>query len=331
MLRNVAFFIILLILFFPISEKAIAVEAPPAVNEDLSVGQAAALTTYLFQSGKFKVNDRILIEKLKLKIEERLDRDGTNPTLWFLKGRLSALLHGLHVRDMQKKHFSRAQIRNDKEYIKLRNESVEAYTRALDLDSNADAPMHLNLQMLGSISMDVFSDADMRVTANRKKLTRIKQHPEEHTTDIEDWEFKTYGNIVTAYVDEKRYDEALSVLEEMKEKFSYPRSLKEINVAVKRIKERKAAAMQKANTAVNDQAAKSKPQQTRKEDKPQNQKVMPAPVQAPQKQAKPIPGSKTKPSDAGKSLPMFAKIVIIFAIMAVVILCIFIYFRHKRK
>jgi pentatricopeptide repeat protein len=321
--------IILLLLLSAVNSQA--VDRPPLVSDKLKVEEATNLSKYLSITAKFKVGDYKIIKDLEADIDKRLAKDSTNPVLWFFKARISALLLSLRNRQMEQNNTTREQRLNDSEYLKYKDESIEGYKRALQLDDRDDVSMHLNVTMLGSIDRYVFSDADMQVKASRKIIGRVKKHPEERTTDIEDWEFKTYGNIVTAYVDEKRYDEALSVLEEMKEKFPYPQSLKEINVAVKRIKERKAAAMQKANTAVNDQAAKSKPQQTRKEDRSQSQKVMPAPFQAPQKLLKPIPMPKVQPSDAGKPPSLSAKIVIILAIMAVVMLGIFLYFRQKRK
>jgi pentatricopeptide repeat protein len=253
--RNYILIMTLISLLF--AGNMLAAEQPPQLSEKLDMEEAAALADYLYRTVKFKVNDRQTIEALEVDIEKQLAKDDANPVLWFFKGRISALLLSLRNREMKQNNTTPEQRLGDSEYLSYKKNSIEAYNRALELDERPNAAMHLNVTMLGSISIYVFSDADMRVEANRRKLERVKKHPEEHPPR-EDWEFKTYGNIVTAYVDEKRYDEALSVLEEMKEKFPYPQSLKEINVAVKRIKERKAAAMQKANTAVNDQAAKSK-------------------------------------------------------------------------
>jgi pentatricopeptide repeat protein len=320
--------VILLLLALISTSYVFAGEKMPILDGKISAEQAAVLAKHLSITSKFNISDRQAIKELDADIDKRLLADNSNPVLWFFKGKTRALLHYFRHLEMKQSNMTREQMLNDVEFAELKGKAVESYKHALNLDSQTNVPMKLNVIMLANIDRYVFSDADMQVEASRKMLARVKEHPEEHPP-TEDWDFQIYGNIVTSYVDEKRYDEALAVLEEMKEVFPYPTTLKEIEDAIKRTKGRRAKAMQEAKAVEKNQVAESKPQRVQKAaDKPLSRKVIPEP---PKKQLKKISDPKPLKSDTNKAPLISAKLVIATAIMAVVILCVFIYFRRKKQ
>jgi pentatricopeptide repeat protein len=328
MLKKMINYAIVMALLFLFAESVLAVDSPPPLGEKLDMEQAAVLAKFMFMTSKFQVDDRPIVEELATDIEMRLNENGTNPVLWFFKGRISALLLSLRHSEMKQGNTTREQRLSDPEYLNYKDKSIEAFHHALELDDRFDAPMHLNVTMLGSIDMYVFSDADMQVKANRKILERVKKHSEERPPK-ENFEFKIYGNIVTSYIDEKRYDEALAVLEEMKKEFPYPITLKEIEDAIKRTEDRKAKAMQEAKVEEHNKVAIDKPRQINTVDKAQSQKVTKE-TKMVQQRLKIISEPKPQPSDSNKAL-ISSKLVITIVITAVVILGTFIYFRRRKQ
>ena len=322
---------ILILLAVSSVSSVFADEQLPVLDQKISAKQAAALAKYLSRTSKFKIDDRPIIKELDADIDKRLSADNSNPVLWFFEGKTTALLHYFRHLEMKQNNMTREQMLNDVEFTELTGKAVDAYKHALKLDSHTDAPMKLNLIMLANIDRYVFSDADMQVEASRKMLARVKEYPEEHPP-MENWEFQIYGNIVTSYVDEKRYDEALEVLEEMKDEFPYPTTLKEIEDAIKRTENRKAKAIQETKAVEDNKIAESNAQQLEKADKPQTQKeVIPAPAKSPQKQPEPISEPKPQSSDASKPSLILPKLITAIAIIAVVILGASIYLRLRRQ
>ena len=71
--------------------------------------------------------------------------------------------------------------------------------------------------------VEILNELPESLACHRDAVIYPLLHPEEHPP-VERYEFRKYTSIVRAYVDEKRYDEALSILDEMKEKFPYQKT-----------------------------------------------------------------------------------------------------------
>ena len=203
------------------------------------------------------------LEGLRSQVDTQLEANPLDPVLWFLRGAITRRMLRQYNIEMDQMGLSREEALADKNYITLRDESVASYQKALEVDGRDDAARHLGALMLGIIESDVFSDTDMRVTSARRKIERWKTDKEFHER-IEDgipWdlEFHMYGRIVTAYVDEKRYDEALGVIDEMQERFgSHEPWAKEIEIGRERITRDKASLERQEEAPTTKEAQKPK-------------------------------------------------------------------------
>ena len=190
------------------------------------------LANEMFNSSNRVTSDKDNLILLENNLQSRIKSDSNNPALYFLLGRVK---YGfLSKRADEIKHLAREEllkdepsereltkneirvltrkmILNDKEWNRLKNEVTEFYEKALELDDKG-YQIQLTGEMLGIIDASIFSNSDMRVKALRKELNRP-------WGESESFEYNTYSRIVTAYIDEKRYDEALSVINEIEEKF----------------------------------------------------------------------------------------------------------------
>lgn len=310
------------------SKSAIAINPPPEESQNITVEYANELVEYLMQSG-FDSQDLPDLKRIDSEINKWLSEDKNNPVVYTIKGRLLMRYLSVWHKEMKRKQYTREQRQNDPRYNQLKNDANIAFEKALNLDENENVSMHLTIKMLDAITIHVLTSADNKVTALRRSMERVKKFPEERPPGIDGFESYSYRHMVRAYMDEKRYDEALSILEEMKEKFTNPKSLKKFNEAIVRIEDRKAKAMQQAKALEDNQVAESKPQQVQKvADKPQTQKMIPEP---PKKQAKMISEPKPQQSDTNKAPLISLKLVLSIAIMAAVTLGAFIYFRRKKQ
>ena len=163
------------------------------------------------------------LKRLEANLLARIKSDPENPYLYALRGRVK---HGfLSSRVKEIRHLGREFLLSDEIYIQLKNETRDNYQKALLLDDQG-YEHQLSGKILAIIDGDFISNSDMKIKALRKQLNRP-------WGESEYFEYSTYSHIVTAYMDEKRYDEALSVIDEIAAKF--PSMQSEIDAGRQRI------------------------------------------------------------------------------------------------
>jgi len=106
---------------------------------------------------------------------------------------------------------------NSSESQVLIKECSSYYRKALDLDDNPDAPDHLTGLMLSNIGTDVLGDPAIKARALEKAAALA--HAGKDGTGNEMFEWNTYEARVGIYVDEKDYENALKIVNEMIARF----------------------------------------------------------------------------------------------------------------
>ncbi len=170
------------------------------------------------------------IESIRVELEKIIASNSTRPKLKIIMGGLYSVEAGIIVSELKQKGIALDKIRKDANYVNVIKKLNENYKAALELDH-------------GSLLLDdfrlingVITSADIRVSSLRKMIELWndgKRFEDLGNDPVIDFDYKSYFKIVTAYVDEKRYDEALSVINEIEEKF--PSMKSEINSGRHRI------------------------------------------------------------------------------------------------
>ncbi len=199
---------------------------PPLMDQETSAEWVSSLTVYLYRASKFKLSDRPEMEQWAKNLDARLTTDELNPALWFLKARIDRLFLTMRARKI--KHLPRDEYFNDPEFKRLKESSIAMYQKALQLDANEKAPMHLDYLMLDTIAMDVFAPADMQIESLKRAMTA------ENQPIVDDSEYYQYSHLLAAYYDAGRQQDAMNLLKEMESKADkrFPHKKKEITDAI---------------------------------------------------------------------------------------------------
>jgi len=177
----------------------------------------------------------------KNQTEGLLNAQPDNSVYWYFNARLINMeLSIYYFENKDKKFLERNDYYTDEHRVAQRELMYSSYKKSLDLNAKAEPNNQLTYKMLDNIAFDLGAPYQTRVQALRKILMipedQVPEHPDGHV--VEDREYLTYKSIVGAYLDGKDFDGALSVLDEMQQK--YPRIQNKIEQARSDILSRKA-------------------------------------------------------------------------------------------
>lgn len=190
-------------------------------------------------------------------IQQVINDNPSRPRLRIILGRFYGYKAGVIVREARAKGIKVGEKITDPAYVNAVDGKSKSYEDALMLDN-------------GSLSFDDYEiinyptlDSDIRVAASRKQLKLIdkgiwppKDIETDHPEVLANYDYTLYERIVTAYIDENRFDEALAVINnEMAERF--PRKQKEIKEGVTNIQQRKERYLQEMAQKSEDSKKKS--------------------------------------------------------------------------
>jgi len=254
------------------------------------------------------------------KIQHVIDDNPSRPRLRILLGRFYGYKAGVIVREAREKGIKVGEKITDPTYVDSVDGKFKSYEDALMLDNGSlsfDDYEIINYPTLGS---------DIRIATSRKQLKLIDEGvwpPKDIETDhpevLANYDYTLYERIVTAYIDENRFDEALAVINnEMVERFPYKQ--KEIKEGVVNIEQRKERYLQE----MTESEQQEEPTQTPEPQKPTAAK---APTeQPPADKAEPTPQQPVPEQSTDNS-----RLILIGLVLAIVILAGFMLVRRPKK
>lgn len=195
-------------------------------------------------------------QKIIIEFNETLTQNSERPKLWVILGQLHGYEAGFIVEELKKSGVSLEEIRKNSEYLEALEKVNESFKEALELNSG-----ELTLNDLMRINT-VITKADIKI-ASLKEMLRLYGEGQDFENmggdPVTNFEYNTHAKMVTAYIDEKRYEEALSVIDEIEKKFPYMNS--EIELGRKQITGYIQAAV---DSSQQDQENKTKPTKPKK-------------------------------------------------------------------
>lgn len=208
-----------------------------------------------------------IIEELKMVVEKNPDR----PRLRIILGRFYGYKAGVMVREAREKGVKPGEKIDDPDYMDSIVAKEKNYKKALALDE-------------GSLSFDEYEiinyptiDSDTKVEVSRRQLKLFDEGvwpPKDIETDhpevLANYDYTLYERIVTAYIDENRFDEALAVVKnEMAERF--PDKQQEIKEGIVNIEKRKSQYLQRGGQKASEETETLEKEVEPSEEKSQEQ------------------------------------------------------------
>lgn len=242
------------------------------------------------------------IENIMNDLESAINKEPDNPAYRYIYGlanwsRLVILGSTLTTEEQQK----------------LKQPAFESFRKALELDKSKDHK--LTLDMLYGLKK--FGSSDVHVEAAQRILSEDPNLEPRSELEIR-------GGMVTHLIRMGKYDEAINTLDEWAAK--YPEQADRVT-GYKKHAER---LIDKAKQAEKNRAVAPEPSSAKEPEKPQPQNVAPEPTQTPQ-QPKQVAEPKPQPPDTTKSPTVSSRLIIVIAVLAVLIIAVFVIVRRKSK
>jgi len=175
---------------------------------------------YIYNNGQF-INKQKQLNKSITDLDRLIELNPNNAKYWLARGLCYNLFISINNQTVWK-DLSREEYFAHPRFIELREIVKEHYLKALELNKTASPENKLSYSMAYGITQDVLIDPDVL-----EKVNRLRIDLKDQVSELpENWEYVVYERIYVRYLQVKRYEDALRILDEMRERF--PKKLDEI-------------------------------------------------------------------------------------------------------